>query len=105
MNTPRKNDQTVTEQGAVCQMCGRRMLSSPGCTWQGILIRDVRYPRKKYGEEEGWPVPEDGARCPDCGALPGHYHHFGCDVEREPNGPGQLISLDEDWAYTDTVGD
>ena len=31
-------------------------------------------------------------RCTDCGAMVGHYHHPGCDVERCPVCGEQLIS-------------
>ena len=104
MSTP-GNELSAPGRGAVCQMCGQDMLASAGCTWEGILIRDVRYRRVKYGAETGWPVSDEAQRCPDCGALLGHYHHFGCDIERAPDGVSQLIMLDEDWAYTDTVGE
>ena len=36
------------------------------------------------------------ARCHECGARPGHYHHVGCDAERCPVCGGQLISCDCD---------
>lgn len=37
---------------------------------------------------------EEGERCHDCGALKGHYHHWGCDAERCPACYGQLIGCD-----------
>ena len=79
--------------GARCELCGKDMLESKGCTVADIHIGGRVYKRVPVGGRgdflEG--ASED-ARCGDCGAQLGHYHHWGCDCERCPACGRQLIS-------------
>lgn len=74
---------------AVCRYCKKDMLTARGCVKVPIISRGKEYAPIKCGDE-GWVNP--GERCGDCGAMYGHYHHPGCDVERCPVCGGQLIS-------------
>lgn len=50
---------------------------------------------QRYGKKDGteWriPPPKTDERCHDCGALPGHYHHPGCDWEECPGCHTQML--------------
>ena len=83
----------IAAGGAPCRACGQRMLKADGCTWTHVKCGSQYYRRIKYGEDG---MAYGDARCHDCGAKPGHYHHVGCDVERRPVCGGQLISCDCD---------
>ena len=62
------------------------MLTAASCIAVPISINNGR--RKPLD-----PIPWDGdGRCHDCNALPGGFHHPGCDMERCPSCGGQLIS-------------
>jgi len=68
---------------AICDQCGSDMLIADGCEW-------APYP---YETGPTDPIPWEGpGRCPDCNAIPDHYHHPGCDIERCPKCGGQAIS-------------
>lgn len=73
---------------AVCE-CGREMHKAKGCGASGVLINGKEYKRIKFGS----PLGED-ARCHDCNALTGHYHHWGCDTEICPACNCQLFCCD-----------
>ena len=76
-----------------CQVCGRDMLTADGCSASTVQINGKRYKRIKCGDPQDFmPDMKPGERCGDCGALVGHYHHWGCDIERCPACHGQLLS-------------
>ena len=62
--------------GAKCELCGKDMLESKGCAVSKINVAGKVYKRISVGGQGDF--LEDGpmdARCGDCGALMGHYHH------------------------------
>lgn len=76
---------------AVCGVCGREMTAADGCGVPFIVVNGQKYKRIPYGSA-GDLMKYGGARCHDCGAVRGNYHHAGCDAERCPVCGGQLIS-------------
>ena len=81
---------------AKCEVCGKEMLTAVGCSVHEVFCSGRKYRRLRFGEE-GWGAP--GERCPDCGALYGHYHHWGCDVEECPRCGGQMLGCECEDVY------
>ena len=79
---------------AVCNYCNREMLDGKGCKPFPVMMGGKSHRRIKVGAEGDWFQDEDYARCGDCGAETGYYHHAGCDCERCPICGHQLISCD-----------
>jgi len=76
---------------AVCSWCEREMTTASSCT-AVVLHRDGTPIRMiPWGKEPGWSAR---ARCGDCAAKPGGFHHPGCDVQRCPLCEGQMMSCD-----------
>ena len=67
---------------ATCMDCNLEMTTALGCTVAEVTIE---------GEPHGRDRSTD-ARCGDCGAKCGGFHHLGCDLERCPRCGAQLIS-------------
>lgn len=84
---------------AKCKVCGKEMLTADGCL-KTMYANGKRYVRIPVGGKgdffEGSPAD---TRCGDCGALMGHYHHWGCDCERCPACGLQLIGCDCEDVY------
>lgn len=81
---------------AKCDVCGKEMLSAVGCAVHDVFCEGKKYRRLRFGDE-GWGEP--GERCSDCGALYGHDHHWGCDVEQCPRCGGQMLGCDCEDVY------
>lgn len=102
IETDEERDQRIAELvaagGAICELCGQRMLRSDGCACEEVLCDGKVYSRIRYGDEQHeW----GSERCHDCGAAVGHFHHLNCDVEECPACGGQLIGCDCDIEYAD----
>ena len=86
--------------GAKCELCGRDMLASKGCAVSTVHITGKVYKRIPVGGHGDFLEGEaTEVRCGDCGALMGHYHHWGCDCERCPVCGLQLIGCDCEDVY------
>lgn len=76
-----------------CTICGKTEGASSCIETririEGVLYRPIPYsPRKKTAfEEDGLP-----RRCPECGVLPGGFHHVGCPFEFCPKCGGRWLS-------------
>ena len=82
---------------ALCKACGLDMNTAEGCVpfvkISGKMFRRIPFvdSRDLFGE-----VEDGAARCGDCNALAGHYHHWLCDWEVCPSCGGQFLSCDCD---------
>lgn len=96
----------VRKDGALCNVCKGRMLKIDGCRMIQVSIYDGPPPQRgerrrpvkvmdpiPFGKEERYgQVDPPIGRCHDCGAMPGKFHHPGCDWEECPNCHLQMIS-------------
>ena len=79
-------------QMAVCSFCDSEMNGSVGCVEVPVRIKaGVFAPIPCLSTETT--EHSVAERCHDCDALPGRYHHRGCDAEECPNCHAQLISF------------
>ena len=74
---------------AICNDCHEDMSKAEGCVESEVKIGRKWYKRRTDTVLDGF---MDDERCGDCGAEPGHFHHWRCDMERCPKCDGQLIS-------------
>lgn len=75
-----------------CQCCNRDMIEAYGCDYSPIIHHGKKYRPIKVGDPGDIYYGKEKSRCGDCGAITGHYHHVGCDLERCPVCGEQLIS-------------
>lgn len=73
----------------ICSFCGKEM-NGNSC-FSTIILGGVKYPRVKFGDSELFGDSEYD-ECPDCGCLPGQFHHYLCDQEECPVCGDQLIA-------------
>ncbi len=82
---------------AICKFCNGEMHEVAGFILVPIKAADGLYDPVRYGSEVRPEHPSHHGtprRCGDCDALPGNYHHVGCDLEECPRCGGQLLSCD-----------
>ena len=82
-----------------CERCGfdyKSIEKNFGCTHKHGYFKDGAFHEPiKVGDPGDFCEGEDqNARCHDCGAPMGAYHHANCDAERCPICGGQLWTCD-----------
>jgi len=82
---------------AKCEVCKMNMMTADGCSVAKIHINGTVHERIRVNN---FMNPEI-KRCGDCNAKNGHYHHWGCDMERCPACGLQLISCDCENVYVE----
>jgi len=90
---------------AICDYCLLETNGADGCVKMLVKTIDGELDPIPYGNERRCHPPSPGHRCHDCDALPGHYHHAGCDWEECPRCHGQLLSCECLPADVEPVGD
>lgn len=91
---------------ARCKVCGLEMLTADGCTAKYMHANGMRYARIPVGGHGDFLAGEDAnARCGDCNAKMGSFHHWGCDCERCPTCGRQLLSCDCEDVFVEGVSD
>lgn len=87
---------------SVCRFCNRDMAQTHGCDFAPVYHHGKKYRPIKVGDPGDFYFGNTEARCGDCGAMYGHYHHANCDLERCPVCGQQLLICgcnDADLAY------
>jgi hypothetical protein len=82
---------------AVCEICHQEMHDADGCVRKPLHMEEGDFEPVRFGNETDPRWKEYAAkvaRCGDCDAKPGNYHHLGCDIEECPRCAGQLISCE-----------
>lgn len=78
-------NESVGEDGPtkriICSFCGGTGDNLHGCSCNTVELDGKFYKRIPFGSEKS---PQALPFCPDCGALPGRYHHSHCDVDQCP---------------------
>ena len=64
-----------------CSFCGGTGNNLQGCSCNRVELDGKIYKRIPFGSETSAP---EAPCCPDCGALPGRYHHSHCDIDQCP---------------------
>lgn len=82
---------------ATCEYCEQEMTTTEGCANHTYILKDgTKVLAVKAGELDDW--VQEGETCGDCGAMHGHPHHIGCDIERCRLCEGQMISCYCDYS-------
>lgn len=74
----------------ICKYCGQEMLAHTSC-YPKVKIQGKIYDRIKFGDEPN--NVNHIMKCKDCGCYIGMYHHFECDVEKDPIYGEQMLLL------------
>jgi len=64
-----------------CSFCGGTGNNLQGCSCNRVELDGNIFKRIPFGSETN---VLDAPFCPDCGALPGRYHHSHCDIDQCP---------------------
>ena len=77
-----------------CFLCGQKMKAATGCDEDRLIefedgetATPIAYGDAPHYRDQDGPTQA----CHDCGAMPGEFHHPGCDMERCPQCGGQYF--------------
>ncbi|HRH22933.1 MAG TPA: hypothetical protein PLB51_03040 [Candidatus Paceibacterota bacterium] len=86
---------------STCPDCNQNRMTSRGCTLAYFVIDGEKHKRVTGSYEKGKSFTKEVTQgeekqCPDCGAIEGNVHHFGCENELCPIHKTPLIACDCD---------
>jgi len=85
----------ITWTWANCKACGQEMAPGNGCSIHTYdMPNGEKWKRVAWGREQRYQAPSENEACHDCNAMPGQYHHPGCDMEECPKCGNQLLMCD-----------
>lgn len=81
---------------AVCSDCNQEMTEAHSCNVSSLRLVETELADGEVGKEYNRDTTyyDYNTKCHDCGIVNGngHFHHFGCDIERCPVCGRQIIS-------------